>query len=92
MQKVATLNKHKNTKHKDQTHLCNECEEIFKSKDKLNLHIAKFHQNKNSKQDKQGQAVKYVEQDSSKVKECSICDDTLSTNEEFKSHVSAHLA
>ena len=58
------------------------------------MHIMKTHdQEKNDEPDgiKQTDTVTDTEKDNSALKECSLCDDTLLTNEEFKSHVSGHL-
>ena len=50
-------------------------------------------QEKNDELDrlKQTDTVTDAEKDKPELKECSLCDDTLLTNEEFKSHVSGHL-
>ena len=79
---IITFNKHKNTKHKEQTHHCQKCNKMFQSNDMLKKHIVEIHEN----------LVKDATQESlSELKECSLCEDTFSTNEEFKSHVSDHL-
>ena len=92
--KEITLIKHKNTKHQQKTYSCDKCSMTFHSKEKIELHIMKTHDpEKNDEPDRIKQAVTVTdtEKDNSALKECSLCDDTLLTNEEFKSHVSGHL-
>ena len=79
---IITFNKHTNTKHKEERHPCQKCNKMFKSHDMLEEHIVKIH----------AEAVKYVIQESSsEVRECSLCEDTFLTNNDFKSHVTDNL-
>ena len=67
---------------------------MFHSKEQIETHIMKTHEPEKSDEPdriKQTDTVTNTEKDNSALKECSLCDDTLLTNEEFKSHVSGHL-
>ena len=55
---------------------------MFQSNDLLKKHIVEIHEN----------IVKDATQESlTELKEFSLCEDTFSTNEQFKSYVSDHL-
>ena len=83
--KELTMKKHINTKHSKKSYDCYKCHEVFKDETGLKLHMENKHESENKKET----AAKLNSE--SIVPECSLCDDTFTSQVEYTEHINTHI-